>query len=76
MQVMHDTDGALMPLWKSVWCCPSHLNKTQIYGVLTLGMAVDMGEKLRGSVNSGRGTWIIHRMLEAFFFRRSCPAVQ
>lgn len=49
MQVMCETDGALMPLLKSVWY-PSHLNKTQIYGVLTLDMAVecmDMGEKLR-----------------------------
>lgn len=76
---MHGTDGAPVPLWKSVWWCPSHLNKTQIYGVLTLGIAVeymDMREKLTISLNPERGTWIIHRLLEEFFFRRSCTAVQ
>lgn len=65
MQLMHGTDGALMFLLKSALCCPSHLNKTHIYGVLTLDMAVEYmnrGEKWRVSVNSERGTWIIHRV--------------
>lgn len=61
---MRETDGALLLLLKSALCCHSHLHKTQIYGVLNLDIAMeytDIGAKLRVSVNSEKGIWIIHR---------------
>lgn len=70
MQVMHEADGALMLLLKSVLCCPSHLNKTQIYGVLTEDVAMeymDTGKKLRVSLDSERGSWVIHRAVGEIF---------
>lgn len=45
--MMHGTDGAPMFLLKSGLCCHFHLNKTQIYGVLTPGMAVECMDRGR-----------------------------
>lgn len=46
-KMMHGTDGAPMFLLKSGLCCHFHLNKTQIYGVLTPGMAVECMDRGR-----------------------------